>query len=568
MDQTEYRNDLKIHYWEKYKKTPIDSPERWQDYIEKFLPHELALACTREPPRLPSTSREALIMLAGHSLEPLLQSVCAWKPTKKILLLLNDFYGTNLRGGDWGSFVADLIIQLFEKNPKLKALAKTPEIVCTVLKSHKPEEVFRQVRKEVIDLVKDYTHKQVVLDITGGKKSMVAGAYLLGAYADIDISYVDFDDDAYEPEFNRPYGDACYIQILENPYKLFGLREWQQAERLYEQYAFRNARELVENLRRNTEQFFTDGEKQAAEKLMEALKIYELWENADYTGALKDYVVSQSKPTPIKASATNQNNNAPKPNQPQFVMPTAVQELSDWPHAEKEKSAGDAGAQLLRQITKLQTGREQQGQVDLPKSLYLTTDNLLIYARDELAKIYRLIKRNEDYRSALLRAASLHEVLCRSRLFILKRLRRITKNPPLRSEQDVFNFFTRLGMWQTNTILKSVNASLQEKSYTLNRSDPAGTPPLIIEEWIADGFKMADLPDLRNNAIHFCLSVTKKLAQAAFRIAKMNFDNFRDFWAEHGVQTKTAIAFDVSAVSWETLCRECGIDFLPPARKS
>lgn len=431
MDQTEYRNDLKIHYWEKYKKTPIDSPERWQDYIEKFLPHELALACTREPPRLPSTSREALIMLAGHSLEPLLQSVCAWKPTKKILLLLNDFYGTNLRGGDWGSFVADLIIQLFEKNPKLKALAKTPEIVCTVLKSHKPEEVFRQVRKEVIDLVKDYTHKQVVLDITGGKKSMVAGAYLLGAYADIDISYVDFDDDAYEPEFNRPYGDACYIQILENPYKLFGLREWQQAERLYEQYAFRNARELVENLRRNTEQFFTDGEKQAAEKLMEALKIYELWENADYTGALKDYVVSQSKPTPIKASATNQNNNAPKPNQPQFVMPTAVQELSDWPHAEKEKSAGDAGAQLLRQITKLQTGREQQGQVDLPKSLYLTTDNLLIYARDELAKIYRLIKRNEDYRSALLRAASLHEVLCRSRLFILKRLRRITKNPQI-----------------------------------------------------------------------------------------------------------------------------------------
>jgi hypothetical protein len=102
----------------------------------------------------------------------------------------------------------------------------------------------------------------------------------------------------------------------------------------------------------------------------------------------------------------------------------------------------------------------------------------------------------------------------------------------------------------------------------MSRSNLAMGHPLIIEDWVVDGFKATDLPELRNNAIHFCMPVTKKLAKAAFRIAKKNFDNFRDIWATYGIQTQTASPFDTTAVSWETLCRDCEIDFLPPARKS
>jgi hypothetical protein len=181
---------------------------------------------------------------------------------------------------------------------------------------------------------------------------------------------------------------------------------------------------------------------------MEALKIYELWENADYTGALKDYVDFQSKLAQIMPPSTVPEKAESESDLPKFIMPTAVQKLGEegyWPHAEKEKNAGEAGGCLLAKTTKLQTGGEHSGQVDFPKSLYLTSDNLLIYARDELAKIYRLIKKNEDYRSALLRAPACTK-FCIARDCSFKSPRLHNEIPASSNRTAGFQIFIKLGM--------------------------------------------------------------------------------------------------------------------------
>jgi hypothetical protein len=100
-----------------------------------------------------------------------------------------------------------------------------------------PEAVFQTL----VDVLHDET--DVVIDVTGGKKSMVSGAYLYAAYAGARISYVDFEE--YDPKYRRPYGYSCKIGELANPYQEFALREWERVRNLYERYQFREAREIV-----------------------------------------------------------------------------------------------------------------------------------------------------------------------------------------------------------------------------------------------------------------------------------------------------------------------------------
>ena len=88
-----------------------------------------------------------------------------------------------------------------------------------------------------------HNEEDVVIDITGGKKSMVAGAFMYAAYAGSRISDVDFEE--YDPEERRPYGFGCKIGELTNPYEKFALHEWERVRVLYERYQFRDAQMLL-----------------------------------------------------------------------------------------------------------------------------------------------------------------------------------------------------------------------------------------------------------------------------------------------------------------------------------
>ncbi|MCS7230483.1 MAG: hypothetical protein NZ923_10730, partial [Candidatus Kryptonium sp.] len=241
-----------------------------------------------------------------------------------------------------------------------------------------------------------------VVDITGAKKSMVVGAFLYAAHSDLPITYVDFDE--YDTQWGKPYGYTCRIGRIANPYEAFHLRDWEQVRRLYESYSFRNARVLLGAAGSagnagtgiigamsqtlggaGSDALFDPDDIGKVERLASMLEMYEAWENGDYAEAkrLKDGSL------------------------PPDVVPWSIEELGGiWPHVASATDAQTAAQNLLTDHLVL-----KQGASGPSDSLFAKPLPLLAYVRDELAKIERLITKNEDYRSAYLRAAGLEEFL-------------------------------------------------------------------------------------------------------------------------------------------------------------
>jgi hypothetical protein len=218
----------------------LEYPDAVRRYIRDLLPHELAYA--RGHDAIPSCPQRCdwLALLVGYSWEPLLQAVCVYRP-ENILLVLNEHYG-DTSGVALGRELADIIRalpqELFSAGGEVQIHPDPPEFA-----GERPAQIFRFLRDRFLPRLREAEQPRIVLDITGAKKSMVAGAYLFGAHANVDVSYVDFDE--YDSRRSRPYGYSCRIGLLANPYEAFRLRDWQRVGQLYEQYAFGAARALL-----------------------------------------------------------------------------------------------------------------------------------------------------------------------------------------------------------------------------------------------------------------------------------------------------------------------------------
>lgn len=548
-NRSDFRSRVKRDYWNKYKDRKPEDIERWNTYISEFLPCELEFA-RADGSRLPSPSREILILMMGYSLEPLLQSVCAWRP-KKVILVRNQSIEES-----WANLLVELIAQL---SPSILETAPcTDEEI--VLPGDLPEEVFRCFREKLLGLLKTHSRDQIVLDITGGKKSMVAGAYLFGAYADLAISYVDFDVDVYDREFNRPYGDTCRIDILKNPYTLFGLRDWQQVEELYSHYAFQNACALVKQLQVQMSDLFQPKDIESADRLAHVLEIYEAWDNGDFQ---KAYSLHNSCKKDLKSD---------------LQMPTAVETLGSGENWLK------AGIGAQKEIEKFEY------------NLYQNTRNLVVYAWDELGKARRLLKNNEDNRSALLRSMGLAEFLLRTRVLGLiqkdrmewclsdsdmsgqelsykpwrcapEALKEVVED---RVHKEVYLFIRALRYREKEPKYRT-ELKIDGSKFQVNKNDreeneklevyirrTLDDTPLISKEALPGNEK-----DLRNKAIHSYFSPTKDMAERALKIAQASLDDFVENWVRFlGADNPSSVQTEI--VSWIKLCEVCDIEFLPP----
>lgn len=553
-------------------------------YIEKLLPEELKYA--KERGAIEEHPCDTLALLVGHSVEPLLQAICAFQPKERLVLLLNEWYGSQddphrQRGLDRGRDLQEVIemlpCDLFGEQPGIEWHEVTDQ----------PASVFRKLCQYV--LPDQQAGKRVIVDITGAKKSMDAGAFLFAAYADIPVSYVNFDD--YHEKKRRPYGFTCRIETLDNPYRLFRLRDWERVRRLYESYSFRAARELLEGenkgdleglldfmvrpLRCEERPLFEENglEVAAARKLARALEMYESWDNGDYYKARR---LASTLDIPSEG------------------IPWAVEVLGEdnlWPHTEgcPTGNADAAATQLLLIHLAL-----KRGDPNPQSSLFARPELLLAYTRDELEKISRLLSLVEDYRSAYLRAAGLHEFLLKARIAICwlrDELDIWVKNRgPLRpssfTETEQKGLFLQIvehaGADQMRRmLLEPAIASLSLSRY----KDPAtgktaGVKAVISPDVPAldnywDG-KALDLDAvttegsptfirLRGEAIHTHLFVTKEVAEAAYALTSASLDEFEGNWLPrlagglhpqyHGERLK--------APEWDRLCRWCSLTFLP-----
>lgn len=543
----------------------MGSLDRLQHYIDELLPFELDYAKARA--RLPSDARcGVLVMLVGYALEPLLQSICVYKP-REVFLVLNDWYGDR-RGNGWGEDFIEILRVLQSKPWSGVSLQVTPDPLQTV--PGRPADVFRYLRKQLLPRLRD--QGRVVLDITGAKKSMVAGAYLFGAYANVPVSYVDFDD--YDATRSRPWGYSCRIGLLENPYAAFALREWQDVERLYRHYAFTAARERLGEvkgamgriLESGDESLFAPAERAAVDRLHRILRVYELWDNGDFPTAYDE----------ADALVLEVRN---------FAPPSAVSALAGlWRSGNGDVFKGTP-QELIGQIQRLELGEAG----DLSKSFYVNGSAILTYAHDELAKVRRLIAPKEDYRSGLLRAAGLHDALLKARVMILwHRNELVVELTPLKRRSDfdevarttldrsLAEFAGIPGMvkalrWAPTA--KKRDHRLELKKLKAAEFEAAGGVAMLRRDdgatQLADFWKdiditLDDLATIRNKAIHAFLAVPRPIAGRAAEMAAANLADFESHWAPL-ITDKLLVCPDTEALPWERVCNLCGIDFLPPS---
>ncbi len=539
-------------YWNRQQPTPEATPgERIAWYITQLLPEELSYADTVRH-ALAFHPCHTLVLLVGHSPEPLLQTIGVFQP-ERVLLVLNQWYGKQ-RGQARGAELSDWIVRWL--NPMLP---KPPALeLCEV--ADRPDAVFDALCERV--LPERRRDQAVIVDITGAKKSMDAGAFLFAAYADIPISYVDFDD--YDETYRRPYGFHCRIGTLTNPYDAFRLREWERVQRMYEGYHFRAAAATLAEIVAAEHQ-------PAAKRLLAVLHFYAAWDDGDYARAgrlLRDI----------------------QHELPAFTPPVAVKLLDAiWPSISDALAPQAAATQLLRHHARLRTA---------PGSIFESDELLLAYAQDELARIERLVSANEDNRSALLRAAGLDELLLKARWLRLWQQgwvdiwdgggQRVGRAGAL-AEQSLapalyealldhqgtdFMRWALQRAWpdgpragdRSTPFLKIEN--LRARVRETYRLRPAMTAPTLTHYERGTELDGETLTDLRNQAIHMYLGATQAIARAAVKLARANLDDYEARWTPlAGARSAAPAQAAVSCLPWDTLCHLCGLDRLPLTTK-
>ncbi|CCQ93984.1 conserved hypothetical protein [[Clostridium] ultunense Esp] len=512
--ETEYYWDLQQSY-----NSTDEVLERYISEKRQRLGGKSLLNAEMELIRQRSSSEhcETLVLLVGFSLEPLLQSVCMHQP-EKILLVLND--------DGYADEPSDVyVVHVFEAIERLREeglIDRVPKYLGGDPPRESPFEktgddplaVFRVLAK----VLRDET--DAVIDITGGKKSMVAGAFLYAAYAGVRVSYVDFAK--YDPKSRRPYGYLSKIGELPNPYEKFALREWERMRLLYQRYQFREARRLLQDIRKTMAELMADSVK-ALNSLDSFLKYYEKWDQGDYRGA-KEIQQGLGK----------------------FRQPNAVVVL------------GDRWYQI-----------EWRDDDEPPTYLYEVKEALQVYAYDELKRIQRLIDYTQDYRSAFLRAGALNEVIMLARLVDLIKddddrkqfLKPLAEKTPW--AESVFKAMTNPG--------KEIHVGPYKNKHDIwFKNAPEMTlpkPPEMNDWWnktdmfrdnSSRGEKGWDkFLKRRNTLMHKYPPVSEPWASEALKFVKANFEDFLGLRIED-------MPIYAEAVPWQELCELCELQrFLP-----
>ncbi|MCB2160715.1 hypothetical protein KQH40_01370 [bacterium] len=546
------------NYWKLIKDKPYRV--KIETYLDKLLPLELEVIEGQKTDRQEDNHEvcNLLVMLVGLSYEPLLQSICIYKP-QKVQLIFNEKY-SDMSGEEYAGILMKAI-----NAPEFLEIAqiKTIEIQPAYLKTEKanPAGVFQLLLSNLKNTIEG-----TIIDITGSKKNMVAGAFLYAALTGVDVSYVDFRDDWYDPDSRRPYGFGAQIEKLGNPYEFFSLRDWQRVRSSFNRGNFRQARELLggigEYIAKAHDQIgdlLTPGQCRAMEILSEVLRFYEKWDSGDFHGALE-----QAREMNIFDMESG------PPSVGMLKLPAAVRFLGPfWPQVENDQDVNDAARWLFQEHQDLETG------VDKPL-FYAHPELVLVYVYDELARIKRMIV-EEDYRSAFLRAHGIYEVLGMARIFGAWKHDQLEFETDLGElqEAEINELMMGFVKWpsssagQRETCLRWRPG--KDKYVVMLRTGVGKDVRMHIKErisplqkyWRSVAFTdTAKFSQLRNKAIHTYLYLPRHLAVAAIELMEASLEEYQNNWVKHNWGLEINVAPD-QPLAWDTICDVVGIDFLP-----
>lgn len=573
-------------YWDKFRGD-------YDCYVKELLGRELNLA--RADPLGDGTPRlrlldkcvHTLALTVGESFEPLLQVTCVLRPKRIVLILNNSYSGTP--GKDHGETLKKLmesLTQVSDLPDDMRPSLSDNDFDLIELGADTPTQVFRALRcamqKRAAQPPEGYVN---AVDITGAKKSMVVGAFLYAAHSGLRITYVDFDNDAYNSYWSKLYGFKCKIGEIPNPYEAFRLREWEQVRQLYNSYNFRGARIWLGKAKNSDDagtgilgamsgvldrfehekSLYEDADIKQAERLAQAMEMYEAWENGDY----------------VRAKSLLDGFD---PSLPPDVAPFGVKELgNDWPSASTIPGARDAAQHLLSSHLEL-----KHGQTAPSDSLFARPLHLLAYVREERAKVRRLSEKNEDYRSAYMRAAGLHEFLLKARLALCWLNNALEAKPkgsgswqPVTafglSEHAAFgSLMDESSEWKFRRALRA--GSQEEMNVTAGSIRRTATAPDLKPYFDGLPFDLNAavhtdssgnttplFVKLRGEAVHTHLYIPKHVAEAAIELVAAAVDEFETNWLRHFHPDvlQQAEGKWVEAPPWNRLCEVFRLEFLP-----
>ena len=549
-----------------------------ENYIKERLSSELRCAQNSNAddglPRLEAVSKSVftLAMTVGTSLEPLLQLACVLKP-QRIALILNKKY-PNRPGNSQGKYLQRLLVSLSDASDLPKTLRPNlnkEDITLHVLNSDTPTAVFQKL-DEALNSPKsappagsDFVN---VVDVTGAKKTMIAGAFLYAAHSGLPIVYVDFDSDQYDEQWGRPYGFACKIREISNPYEAFALRDWERVRELVQGYNFSAARELVVEIQEimqqspeagGQESLYTESKIAAVGSLIKLLEVYELWDNGDYFQA---------------------NQKAAEARFPDSLLPKAIFTLGDdWPHADENSDAADAAQALLRAHLQL-----KEGVTSPSESIFNQPKRLLSYIYDERDKIKRLVNQKEDYRSAYLRAAGLYEFLLKARIGICWLNKCLEAKPSGLDWGDVTSFgdkeheafkhmvnnaserkFREMLKGEKELPVKGGSVKLRNNAPRLGSYIPNSKLDIETAIFTIDGRSTPLFVKLRGEAIHTHLTIPKSVAEEALVLIQGAIAEFETNWFQrYFPEIRLDEYKNCTIPNWAEICKALSLDFLPP----
>lgn len=481
-----------------------------------------------------------LVMLLGESFEPLLQTIWAYRP-KRLVPIVNSEYVKFTQSDEqlvsgkamWTDFEGLL--------PRMRALCGSEiaapttdkkvlpkqQLVCV---EETPNAVFEHLREALRTELADPNHPRIVVDITGAKKTMVTGAFLFAAYANLDISYMDF---SRVDEDGKPLSYSCCMNSeVNNPLKDFGIFEWEHAGAAYRDEDFHAVKMRLADLPtelQNTE-------------LENFIRMCELWRDRDFVGA-----------------------------------------------AQEAETLSEETRELVPRAIKVLRGRWILNDTNPLEFFLLDPRAVLVYANDELKRIQHLHKPEEnrtqpDLRASFTRAYALHETLLKARVFALlqKNLVNLEAPPPALLPLGKFpkEYSYAILKWMIEKLTAAlVRDALSNPSFVKRATVLINGHPIricISRDWhpipsLAPTILRGDaVRDKRNAITHSYIQVTPDDANDAIGLVKANLENYRTEWATLLMSQEETAEFAPAqldegayhAPSWDELLQVCGLGFV------
>lgn len=410
-----------------------------------------------------------LVILVGDSFEPLLQSIWAYNPSK-LVPVVNEYYGdkdkkstAHKTGQEQWDDLSNWISMMLQKTGR----KQFPVLPKPALVTDNPTEIFERLRQELQnDLLDINTH--VVIDITGAKKTIVTGAFLLAAYSKTKINYINVGE--YD-EQKRPFGFSCEFSEVTNPLDDLFLQSWDRVKRHYQRFDFYGAIAALPAA--------ASLPKEGLEKLRTYLQIYDLWENGHLYEA--------------KEKATGLSDN----------IPITVRLLgSYWP---------------------------EPGTHRLKSELFQDPVNIILFAEDELRRAKRL-QQHGLARAAFTKAYALYETLLTARVIALYKSNKIKLisdggHRPLFKVQDELDWFVDLPAANiTNLLTKGT----QKWQFFFKR---VKYKPTVSHQINRSCLPRKSLRITRNLVTHTYFPVSSQTGADAISLAQKNIQEYKKHWA-------------------------------------